>query len=403
MMRLIRGFAVLAACGALGIAVLLALLWHEHRTDVTLPLPTGHFAVGRASYDWVNGARVDELAPSRGVKREIVVWIWYPSSRSESTAAADYLPSAWRDPRSREAGVLLSRFLTRDPAVVHAHSSSDAAVSPEQSVYPVIILRPGGSALTTDFTTLAEDLASHGYVVVGFDAPYRSGVVVFSDGRVIFRSPAGNTDDIDAAGGKARFVGTILPMWVQDAQFVVDQLDRLNAADPSGRFRQRLDLQHLGIVGHSFGGATALQFCHDDSRCKAGIDLDGEPVGSVVKDGLKKPFLFLLSDHGDLTAPEPHQVITDMESIYNRLPNGRLFLFIRGANHFSFSDQILLKSQFFVKVLGRLRNGGLDGARGLRITTEYAHTFFDVYLKGAEAGSLNDLQHTLPEVQPISR
>jgi dienelactone hydrolase len=264
-------------------------------------------------------------------------------------------------------------------------------------------MRPGGSALTTDFTTLAEDLASHGYVVVGFDAPFRSGVVVFPDGRVVLRSPAANTDDLAAAGGESRFVERILPMWVEDAQFVVDQLDRLDAADPSGRFRQRLDMQHLGIVGHSFGGATALQFCHDDSRCKAGIDLDGAPVGSVVKDALIQPFLFLLSDHGDLSAPEPHKVITDIESIYSRLPSGRLLLFVRGANHFSFSDQILLKSQYFVQALQRLHKGGLDGPRGLRITTEYVHTFFDVYLKGAPPSLLHNVRQSYPEVQAVPR
>jgi predicted dienelactone hydrolase len=41
--------------------------------------------------------------------------------------------------------------------------------------------------LTIDFTTLAEDLASHGYVVVGFDAPYRTFVVVLPDNRVVIR------------------------------------------------------------------------------------------------------------------------------------------------------------------------------------------------------------------------
>jgi len=40
-----------------------------------------------------------------------------------------------------------------------------------------------------NYSTLAEDLASHGYVVVAFDAPYRTGQVVFPDGRVIARTP----------------------------------------------------------------------------------------------------------------------------------------------------------------------------------------------------------------------
>jgi len=44
------------------------------------------------------------------------------------------------------------------------------------------------------YSTLAEDLASHGYVVVGFDAPYRTGVVVFPDGRVIRETPENNPE-----------------------------------------------------------------------------------------------------------------------------------------------------------------------------------------------------------------
>ena len=401
--RLIKLFAVLGLLAALGIAALLALLWEEHRTELTLPAPTGRFAVGRTSYWWVNQAQVDDLAPASNEKREVVVWIWYPSAGPESIAPTEYLPSAWHEPRARRAGVLQSKFLTRDPAVVRVHSSSDPGISPEQNSYPVVIMRPGGSALTTDFTTLAEDLASHGYVVVGFDAPYRSGVVVFPDGRVVLRSQAANTDDLAAPGAQERFVTKILPMWSGDARFVVDQLGRLDAADPSGRFKGRLDLGRLGVFGHSFGGATALQFCHDDSRCKAGIDLDGEPLGSVVKEGPTQPFLFLLSDHGDLSAPEPHKVITDLESLYDRLPNGRLLLFIRGANHFSFSDQILLKSQYFVGALQHLQRRALDGPRGLRITTDYVHTFFDVYLRGSPASLLDNLRQAYPEVQTVPR
>ena len=66
----------------------------------------------------------------------------------------------------------------------------------------------------------------------------------------------------------------------------------------------------LGAVGHSFGGAQALQFCHDDARCRAAIDLDGIPFGSVVADGLFKPAMFLLSDHDrEMSNPDSHKVV----------------------------------------------------------------------------------------------
>ena len=84
-------------------------------------------------------------------------------------------------------------------------------------------------------------------------------------------------------------------------------------------------MQRLGMFGHSFGGATALQFCHDDPRCKAGIDIDGAPYGSVVQEGLKQPFMFILSDHSrELSDPANRHVLAHIQSIYDRLPNGRL-------------------------------------------------------------------------------
>lgn len=397
--RLVKGIVLLALLGVVAVAALFLLLWHEHRTEIILPAPTGHFAVGRTAFTWVNDAEMDELAPSPGTKRAVVAWIWYPSPAPTSVAPAEYLPAAWRTALAAHSGALMSEFLTRDLAMVRTHSTSDADVSPEQRSYPLVILRAGGGALTTDFTTLAEDLASHGYFVVGFDAPYRTFVVVLPDGRVVARPPTNDPENLSADEAN-RLIAKLLPMWTSDTKFVVSRLAQVNAADPSGKFTGRLDMQRLGMFGHSFGGATTLQFCHDDPQCKAGIDIDGAPYGSVVQDGLKQPFLFLLSDHSrDLADPAGKQIVADMQSIYDRLPDGRLFVTIRGANHFSFSDQMLVKSQYVIGLMHAVGVSRLDGRRGLAITTEYVHTFFDVYLKDAPADALRKLAQGYPEVQ----
>jgi dienelactone hydrolase len=397
--RLIKGIAMLAILCGVAVAALLGLLWREHKTSIALPAPTGQFAVGRATYIWVNNAQAEELAPSPGTKRELVVWIWYPSTAAQSAAAAEYLPAPWRTALAQHSGVLMSQLFTRDLSLVRAHSILAPAVSPEQRSYPVVIMRAGGGALTADFTTLAEDLASHGYIVVGFDAPYRTFAVVLTGQRVITRPPQYDPENLpdDQAD---RLINRLLLMWTSDTKFIVSQLEQLNAADPSGKFTGRLDLERLGMFGHSFGGAQALQFCHDDARCKAGIDIDGAPYGSVVHEGLKQPFLFIFSDHSrELSDPASKKIGADFQSLYDRLPHGRLLITIRGANHFSFSDQILLKSQYILRLLRMMGFADLDGRRGLTITADYVHRFFDIYLKGAPVGLLKSSPPFYPEVQ----
>jgi dienelactone hydrolase len=292
-------------------------------------------------------------------------------------------------------------FLTRDISRVRTHSFCDAEVSRAQLSYPVVFMRAGGAALTLDYTSIAEDLASHGYVVVGFDAPYRSGVVVFPDGRVIRRAPHNN---IDSFSGPAleHLSDKLVEAWSADMSFAADQLERLNKSDPSGRFLNRLDMQHVGVFGHSLGGATALQFCHDDSRCKAGIDVDGIPWGSVVREGATQPIMFLLSDHsGDPADPEDKQIEANFASIFDRLPSERrLQITIRGANHYLFSDDAMLRSPPVMRALRTFGFVGIDGRRQIAVTDHYISTFFDVYLKGAPASELKS-QPEYPAVEYI--
>lgn len=311
----------------------------------------------------------------------------------------DYLPAPWRAALARYQGVVGSTFLARDPAQVHAHSISNSEVSPAQRTYPVVLMRSGIGAFATDYTTLAEDLASHGYIVVGMDAPYSTSVVVFSDGRVVTKTDAGNPGDADLpVEEQDRLANNLISIWSTDTSFVLSKLDELNRSDPSGTFTHRLDMQKVGIFGHSFGGATAAQFCHDDSRCKAGIDLDGAPYGNVVQQGLHRPFMFLLSDHGDPTDAESRAILSHIQSMYRSLPpDERFWASIRGTSHFNFSDQSLLKDSTLSRVVGAV--GSIDARRGLSVIAGCSLQFFDHYLKGNADDVTKNVSQLYPEVQ----
>ncbi len=401
--RIFKGFALLVMLGVLGVAALLGSLWLERRTALTLPAPTGPFAVGRAIYDWTDDAKLDTLAPVPGTSRELLVWIWYPSAAGQSVEMDDYVPAQMRAAAGPARGPL--GFLTRDLSKVHGHSLRNADVSQQQRSFPILIMRAGASAEVWKYSTMAEDLASHGYVVVGFDAPYRTGVVVFPDGRVMRRIPENNPElCLEKTGQeRERCANRLLTAWTADIAFVLDRLERLNTSDASGKFTGRLDMTRVGVFGHSFGGAASALFCHEDPRCKAGIDVDGAPHGSVIQAGIDRPFMFLLSGHSHESDPEARQIWANIQSIYDRLPpEGRLRIEIRGANHFLFSDDgALLKSHIVLGTLRMLGIVGIEGRRQLAVTAYCLRSFFDAYLKGTSVSRLSISSPLYPEIEVL--
>jgi predicted dienelactone hydrolase len=213
--RLLKGALALMSVACLGLVGLLALLLIGHNTSLTLSAPSGPLAVTRVMETWTDEQRADPLVEASGRRTELVVWIWYPSTRSPNQETAEYLPADWRHELVRHQWAVFSTLLTRDLSLVHPHSMIAGILSPAQPHYPVVILRAGLGALTTQYTTLAEDLASHGYVVLGFDAPYRTAIVVFPDGRVVTRPESLNPETLlgDAPKG---LLAQLMTAWVSD-------------------------------------------------------------------------------------------------------------------------------------------------------------------------------------------
>ena len=195
----------------------------------------------------------------------------------------------------------------------------------------------------------------------------------------------------------------LLAAWTADIAFVLDRLEQLNASDASGEFTGRLDMTRVGVFGHSLGGAQAAQFCSEDSRCKAGIDIDGAPLGSVIETGLHRPFMFLLSDHGRESDPESQKIKADIKSIYDRLPrDGRSRVEISGAFHFTFSDDgAFLKSRLVRGALRAFGKLGIDGPRQVAVTAYCVRSFFDAHLKTATRSPFKLPSALYPEIRVI--
>jgi dienelactone hydrolase len=375
------------ALAFLSLLILLVLaLKIDHGRETLLPALTGPYEVSRSLTVWEDSKQVDTFAPS-ATPRRLITWVWYPVKVVAQSERQPYLPADWQAATEKQRGVLISGFLTRDLSRVRSHSLERSELVSQPARLPVVIMRAGLAAQITQYSSLAEDLASHGYVVVGFDAPYRTSLVVMPDGAVVTRSPANNAEAF-AGAEQDEVLLRLQKGWVSDIGFALDELQRLNATRSGSPFAGRLDLERVGVFGHSLGGATVAQFCHDDARCKAGIDLDGALRGSVEREGMPQPFLFLAAEHGE--TPEDARIEAGIRGACAANDSGKEIIRLREASHFGFSDDgALLKIPGIRAMLHSMGIGGMEGPRQLELTKQFVHSFFDVHLKGAPAPSPN--------------
>jgi predicted dienelactone hydrolase len=395
MSRLKRKFLLIigisAALGLILAAGLLLYIVIRRNQTRTLPKPTGPYAVGRVLYEWTDESRRETFTESLEDYRELTIWIWYPAETPSGTGPAPYLPRAWRRARERERGI--GSILFQSPTSIHAHAYDNAALATGEDQYPVLIFEPGLGPTVSDYTTLLEDLASHGYIIIGVNPTYSSSAVVFSDGRVVKQSKQGSIPD-NASVSEARQIGDeLVRIWAQDLIFAMNQAQVLNM--DHSLFAGRMDLTHIGLFGHSFGGAAAIEACHLDSRCQASIDIDGYLYGDVIQTSLQQPVLFLWSSTSDTQEPHYRQAVQDVSAIYNRLPSGYQIT-LHDARHFNFTDYAVEFSPV-LRLVDML--GSIDGTRGLQTTRSYVLAFFDTYLRNQESPLLQAPSDDFPEVK----
>lgn len=384
--------AILALAGIVLVAVSVVYLLVQRSESLTLPAPAGPYPVGRLITTWSDESRWESLGGTPGQHRTLSVWIWYPAE--DGGSPVPYMPPDWA--RAREVDRGIGSLLSQAIDSIHGHATN-ARLTSRGGPFPVLVLEPGLGPLISEYTTLAEDLASRGYVVIGLNPTYSASITVLS-GHVIERSPAGTIAD-DATPEQARQRGDdLVAVWAADDRFAIDEAVRMNS-DVSSPLAGLLDVHHVGLLGHSFGGAAALEACFLDVRCTAAANLDGSPYGGVVRTGLDRPVLLILSEPGNnANTPAMHKSNLDLASIFARAPQGYRVI-IRGARHFNFTD-FAVEFNPLARPIGVL--GSIDGARGLRIISDYLAAFLDQTLKGHPSPILEGPSKDYPEVQITS-
>src|SRR5271155_831715 len=63
-------------------------------TPGKLPLPSGRFGIGRVGYDWTDSSRPDRYSAEPKLHRELMVYIWYPTTQNPEKIKGAYMPGA---------------------------------------------------------------------------------------------------------------------------------------------------------------------------------------------------------------------------------------------------------------------------------------------------------------------
>jgi predicted dienelactone hydrolase len=320
-----RAFAWLGRSGVAGLAAVALLAWSFVPVP-ELPAPSGPYPVGSQVFRWIDPEREEAATDDPNDRRNVVVQAWYPAVAGEGTGSR-YIDGLGRLPGwvSLIPGLVMQRYDRID-----THARADAPVATQRARWPVVLFSPGYGASRAFYSGLLADLASRGFVVLALDHPYEAPVVELADGRLATPVQRFLPDDPD----RSRYMSAQQVLRAADLRFVVDQIGRPGVFGP--RLSERLDPQRIAAIGHSFGGASAVEAAMGDARIRAVANLDGTLYGRAAIDPMPVPFLLLESDHRE-TRHSQNYLQGNLALVYHLRAGGYRYQ-IAEANHYSFTD-----------------------------------------------------------------
>lgn len=336
-----------------------------------LPAPTGTFKVGRLARHV--GASAGTAAPG------LMLYAWYPANAAATGRPAPYL-AGWPDQqpilRPHAERMFREAFCAFDQGRIFSHALDSAAAA--NGRFPVLVFGHGLGVPGFAYASQFEELASHGYVVMSVEHAPSAAFVLFPDGRV---------ESMDAAKWNA--IGKLpqdSPELLQFEQAQIEggavalrrAIDELPSIGASGPLAGRLDLDRVGVFGHSFGAMAAMRASQTDRRVRAVLTEDAFGPGLVAyASEIGKQ---MTARVGLLFRPLGNNVRGQIERMWSLYPNGTILVTATspGFAHMSFSDLLLLRA-------GDNAETRAQALRNLVLVRALTRTFFDNALKGASA------------------
>ena len=267
------------------------------------PMPTGRYGVGTKIFNWIDEKRTEEIHGHPEDKRELMVQIWYPVADKAIKPNSFYAKEQIRfiqDEINDDLGNERSdneitekqyeesiAFIDKSFKAIRTYAMYDAKILKSKNKFPVLFFSHGYGTTRNNNTIMCEELASHGYVVIGIDYPYVAEIIEYPNGKTIRSEYSLGFSLLRANKETQEF-----DFAIKDIKFVLKKLEGLNSF---GFFKNKLDFKKIGAFGHSFGGVVTTHICRIDDRFKAGVNMDGPLFGKDASKNFDKPFMFLIA------------------------------------------------------------------------------------------------------------
>jgi dienelactone hydrolase len=274
--------------------------------------------------------------------------------------------------------------------LVKTKAEIDAAPVQKEGGFPVLLFSHGLRGIRGQNTALFEELASQGFVVASADHTYDAIITILPENRAVTH----HSNSVFPEGiSFQKAAGQLVSVRAEDLLTVASFFENA-AKDTQNILHGKLDLQHIGVMGHSTGGATAIEFCNSYTICQAVLVLDGwlEPVSDLaISQSLERPLMFISTQEW---LGEKNRSIG--KSFINRQNMTVYQLEVVGTEHYNYTDIPLLTP--ISPQIGL--SGSIDPALSVEIVSRLSLAFFKQYLTDIDSdrSAINDLIDNYPEV-----